>query len=108
MEMRMPVWWQSAPRWFEAVSPEIPRLYRPSLSLLELASRLVAALAVALGFWRIGADIGWTNSFFIADGLLSHWQTWFALAIGVRFSASNLNRWIAHENHNDAGSKGLL
>src|SRR5688500_12170196 len=99
MEMRMPVWWQSAPRWFESISPEISRLYGPFLSLLGLALKLVVALAVTLGFWRIGADIRWTNGFFIADGLLSHWQIWFALAIGVQISASNLNQWVTHQNH---------
>ena len=53
-----------------------------------------AVLAGALGFWRLGADPGWTNQFFIADGLLSHWQAWFAVAIGAHTSSRRLNRWL--------------
>jgi len=58
----------------------------------------VAVLAGALGCWRFGADPGWTNHFFIASGLLSHWQAWFAVAIGVHASSRGLNRWLAIQN----------
>jgi hypothetical protein len=54
----------------------------------------VAVLAAALGAWRFGADPGWTNHFFIAKGLLSHWQAWFAVAIGVHTCSRSLNRWL--------------
>lgn len=55
----------------------------------------VAVLAGALGCWRFGADPGWTTHFFIASGLLSHWQAWFAVAIGVQASSRGLDRWLA-------------
>lgn len=92
METRMSVWWQSAPRRFEAISHEICGLLGLSLPLFGLALTLVAALAVALGLWRIGMDLGWTNSFVIEGGLCSHWQIWFVLAICAQASASHLLR----------------
>ena len=55
----------------------------------------VAVLAGALGVWRFGADPGWTNHFFITNGLLSHWQAWFAVAIGMHASSCSLNKWLA-------------
>jgi len=54
----------------------------------------IAVLAGVLGCWRFGADPGWTNHFFIANGLLSHWQAWFAVAIGVHATARSLSRWL--------------
>lgn len=59
---------------------------------------LVAVLAGVLGAWRLGADPGWTNDFFITDGLLSRYQLWFTLAIGAQMSALNLNRWVANQS----------
>jgi hypothetical protein len=58
----------------------------------------VAVLAGALGVWRLGADPGWTNQFFIATGLLSHWQPWFAVAACMHTSARSLNRWLEIRN----------
>jgi len=73
--------------------------------LMTLGSRVlvvlpapVTVLAGALGCWRFGADPGWTNHFFIASGFLSHWQAWFAVAIGVQASSRGLNRWMAVQN----------
>ena len=58
------------------------------------ALRLIAAfltpasvVAGALGAWRLSADLGWTDQFFIESGLLSHWQVWFALAALLQSSA---------------------
>ena len=73
--------------------------------LMTLGSRVlvvlpapVTVLAGALGCWRFGADPGWTNHFFIASGFLSHWQAWFAVAIGVHTSSRRLNRWLKIQN----------
>jgi len=63
-----------------------------------LVLTLVAVLAGALGAWRFGTDLGWTEHFFIADGLFSHSQLWFAVAIGGQTSAFILNRWTANQN----------
>jgi len=65
----------------------------------------MAVLAGALGCWRFGADPGWTNHFFIANGLLSHWQAWFAVAIGMHTCAHSLNRWLEIRN---SGAKGVF
>ena len=73
----------------------------PSLlvvSMWELVLTPFAVLAGVLGAWRLGADPGWTSDFFIADGLLSHYQLWFAIAIGAQTSAFVLNRWVADES----------
>jgi len=58
---------------------------------------LLAVLAGALGTWRLGVDPGWTSPFFIASGLLSRYQLWFAVAIFAQTSAFILNRWVANQ-----------
>jgi len=58
----------------------------------------VAVLAGVLGVWRLGADLGWTNQFFITNGFLSHWQAWFAVAIGMHTSACCLKKWLELQN----------
>lgn len=57
----------------------------------------VAVLAGVLGIWRLGADPGRTKNFFIANGLLSHYQLCFGVAIGAQTSAFILNRWVANQ-----------
>jgi hypothetical protein len=61
-----------------------------------LVLTLFSVLAASLGAWRLGVDPGWTGAFFIAGGLLSRYQLWFALAIGAQVSAFILNRWVAN------------
>jgi hypothetical protein len=68
------------------------------LALLGLLLTPVAATAGAVAAWRFGADAGWTGSFFIADGFLSHWQVWFAIAIIVESCAYSLHRGVAKQN----------
>ena len=58
----------------------------------------VTVLASVLGVWRLASDPGWTSHFFIAKGLLSHWQVWFAAAIGMHMSARTLNKWLKIQN----------
>ena len=77
-----------------ATSNRVRSLFSPSLWLFAALLTPVAVLAGVLGVWRLGADPGWTNQFFIANGLLSHWQAWFAVAIGVHTSARNLKKWL--------------
>ena len=52
-----------------------------------------AVMVLALGLWRIAADLGWTSSFFIAVGPLSHWQVWLAFAAFLQYFARRLNRY---------------
>ena len=51
-----------------------------------------AAIALVLGCWRLGADLGWTGPFAISNGLFSHWQVWFALAIVLEALATTILR----------------
>ena len=69
-------------------------LFSPSLSVFAALLTPAAVVAGALGVWRLGADPGWTSQFFIANGLLSHWQGWFTVAIGAHMSAHRLKRWL--------------
>jgi hypothetical protein len=63
-----------------------------ALTLLGLLLTPVAVAAGALSGWRFGVDAGWTSAFFVADGMLSHWQVWFALAISAQSGAYMLSR----------------
>jgi hypothetical protein len=65
------------------------------LKLFGLLLTPVAAAAGALAAWRFGMDAGWTNTFFIAGGVLSHWQVWGAFAISVEVCAWCLRRGAA-------------
>jgi hypothetical protein len=52
-----------------------------------------AAMAGALGLWRIAADLNWTSSFAIPSGVFSHWQVWLGVAALLQLCASVLNRY---------------
>ena len=52
----------------------------------------LAALAIVMAVWRFGSDIGWTDTFILSDGLLSHWQVWLALGLGILWSANRLEQ----------------
>ncbi|HTB19031.1 MAG TPA: hypothetical protein VK708_13000 [Bryobacteraceae bacterium] len=62
------------------------------LMLLGLLLTPVAAGTGALAAWRFGVDAGWTSTFFIAGGFLSHWQVWCAFAISAEAGAYILRR----------------
>jgi hypothetical protein len=55
--------------------------------------RPAALMASALGFWRIAADLQWTNSFAISSGLFSHWQVWLGGAALLQLCSFALNRY---------------
>lgn len=52
-----------------------------------------AVMAFALGLWRIGNDVALTGPFAITEGLFSHWQVWFTLALVLQASALGLMRY---------------
>jgi len=70
------------------------------LSLAGVLLTPVAAVAGALAAWPFGADAGWTNTFFVANGFLSHWQVWCAFAVSVQLCALNLGRIPADASRN--------
>jgi hypothetical protein len=49
-----------------------------------------AVVALVMGLWRLTADMGWTETFPISSGFFSHWIVWIALAIGLKFGATEL------------------
>jgi hypothetical protein len=49
--------------------------------------------AFTMGCWRIAADLRWTNTFLISNGLFSHWQVWLASAALLLVSVSALDRY---------------
>jgi hypothetical protein len=61
--------------------------YQQAWSLVEILLTPLAVTAGALAAWRFGVDAGWTRTFFIAGGWLSHWQVWCAFAISMQACA---------------------
>ena len=61
-------------------------------AVTSLVLNPAAVTATALAFWRMAADMNWTNEFFISKGLFSRWQVWIAVAIALKLSANHLNR----------------
>jgi hypothetical protein len=43
-----------------------------------------SVFALALGLWRLGADLGLTSPFALSDGPFSHWQVWMFAAGGLQ------------------------
>lgn len=52
-----------------------------------------ALVALAMGLWRVGADLDWAGEFPIAAGFFSHWQVWIALSIALKMVSSSLLAW---------------
>ena len=75
-EAKVPVW-----RWTQGAME----------SMVVILVRL-ASVAVALAVWRIANDLGLSLNFLFNDGVLSHWQVWFALGVLLSGSALTLSR----------------
>jgi hypothetical protein len=75
------------------------RVRERAVSIADLISAPTAVFAGVLGAWRLGADLGWTSSFIIGKGLLSHHQFWFALAIAVPWFGSILKQQRTGSGH---------
>jgi ABC-type nitrate/sulfonate/bicarbonate transport system permease component len=69
------------------------RKNRRAAQVLAAALTPLAAMALALGCWRIAADLGWTSSFVIPSGLFSHWQVWLGAAAVTQLCSRILNRY---------------
>jgi len=52
-----------------------------------------ALMALALAFWRIAADLGWSGEFAISEGIFSHWQVWTAMAAAIEGCSILLARY---------------
>lgn len=56
-----------------------------------LMLRPAALAAMVFGFWRLTADMSWTNEFPIPAGLFSHWQVWLAMGALLQLAATTLS-----------------
>ncbi len=65
-----------------------------------------ALMALALGAWRVAADMKWAGAFAISSGFFSHWQVWIAAAVLLQASSHLLNRYGKSES--DAGAESGL
>jgi hypothetical protein len=77
------------------VYPSFSRAARVSQDAAQLVSVFLtpaSVLAMVFGLWRLSADLEWTANFPIANGLFSHWLVWIGVAIGLRMTASLLDR----------------
>jgi TRAP-type C4-dicarboxylate transport system permease small subunit len=71
--------------------PRFDGLFAGLASLLTL----VAVACFILGAWKVFSELGWAGRFFLANGALSHWQVWLALAIVLQLLSFRLNRRFA-------------
>ena len=85
------------------VKPVVPRaLVTSTLALArQLPNILVALLtpaalvALAMGLWRVSADLDWAGAFPITTGFFSHWQVWIGLSAALKMLSSALLAWDA-------------
>jgi hypothetical protein len=52
-----------------------------------------ALVALAMGLWRVSADLDWASAFPITAGFFSHWQVWIALSVALKILSSSLLAW---------------
>jgi hypothetical protein len=75
-------------------------LATPALALSRQLPNIVVALltpaalvALAMGLWRVGADLDWAGAFPITGGFFSHWQVWIGLSVALKMLSSALLAW---------------
>ena len=78
-----------------AAVQQITAWLQKSAGPLSFLVRGLGLAAGVLGVWRLGNDPGWTQQFFIASGVWSHWQMWF-FAAALLYAAANLIQRAAH------------
>jgi hypothetical protein len=80
--------------WFEGALNLVPQGFSRQLADVLVALLTPAALvALVMGMWRVGTDLGWAGAFLIADGFFSHWQVWIALSIALKMLSASLIAW---------------
>jgi hypothetical protein len=85
--VKFQVWFESA---FAVITQGFSRQLADVLVALLTPS---AVVALVMGLWRVGADLGWAGAFLIADGFFSHWQVWIALSVGLKLISSTMIAW---------------
>lgn len=79
-----------------ARGPKVTKKRRKNRRIALAAASLLtpaAAMAGALGAWRVAADMNWAGSFAIRSGFFSHWQVWLGAALMLQLCSHALNRY---------------
>lgn len=84
--------------WFENAYLFIAETFGRLANILVALLTPAAVVALVLGIWRVGVDLGWAGVFPISDGLFSHWQVWIALSIALKILSSTLIAWGARSD----------
>ncbi len=62
------------------------------IALLGASLMTMGAICLAsMGLWRVSVDVDLAGDFVFTEGLLSHWQIWFAAAALTQYGAWRLN-----------------
>jgi hypothetical protein len=94
-------------RWYTKGQGRGTRAHALALGLAALLTPLSLG-AFTMGFWSIAAELGWTRSFAIARGALSHWEVWLAVAAILLFVARLLNRYGGDEAFDRSKRESLI
>ena len=80
------------------------RSYRKALRSWALLLFRLGLAAVTMAVWRIANDLGLPLPFVFSNGMFSHWQVWFGLAVSLLGSAGLLARRLRFGRARDAQS----
>jgi hypothetical protein len=81
------------PRAISGFAASVSTLGRQLPTILVALMTPAAIVGLAMGLWRLSADLDWAGAFPIASGFFSHWQVWIALSIGLKMLSSSLLAW---------------
>ena len=82
-------------RWAGALATPALALSRQLPNIVIALLTPAALVALAMGLWRVSADLDWAGAFPIAGGFFSHWQVWIALSGALKMLSSALLAWDA-------------
>ena len=76
--------------------PKVAKKRRKNQRMALVAAAMLtpaSLVALAMGLWRLAADLNWTSAFVIRGGLFSNWLVWVVAAILLQLCAHVLNRY---------------
>ncbi len=76
-----------------ALSATTVALGRQLPNILVALLTPAALVALAMGLWRVAADLDWAGAFPITGGFFSHWQVWIGLSVALKMLSSALLAW---------------
>jgi len=80
---------------FEALAGPTVALGRQLPNIVVALLTPAALVALAMGLWRVGADLDWAGAFPIVGGFFAHWQVWIVLSAALKTLSSALLSWDA-------------